>query len=396
LIEVVATTEDEAKQKAAREWRDTSTSLYDAEPLRPYVEQPGGGTYELFDRRTGETIPDTEFSARNQSDVNTRVDDYINHGQHGLNSVDARLAFGARPVVSGPNLNGRPSNPDGNYVIIDQANPTRPVYRYMASDSNDGLLVLQQWISANRGATQWTFKHDPDQSLGQPGSSADADQGDSTNPLRPTGPGPWEVYNRQTGNSTVNLIQDGQPITDRAQAQRQAMALISTGRHDLYGVRTIGTDTISPQSVAQRPSEIERDWRIVDRETDETLNTVRGASQDQALAVRDDTARRHGVDPRQLSLQVIFNPVAAQQEIPEVPLDIEQNFPQASSAPAGNSFSGQWKVMIDGEEVWRFRGVGNNQADANRIAQTWILDQIRQRSLSPVEGADVEVLPVMI
>ena len=84
------------------------------------------------------------------------------------------------------------------------------------------------------------------------------------------------------------------------------------------------------------------------------------------------------------------------QSIPEIPLDIEQNFPQASSAPAGNSFSGQWRVMIDGEEVWRFRGVGNNQADANRIGQTWILDQIRQGSLSPVEGADVEVLPVMI
>ena len=82
--------------------------------------------------------------------------------------------------------------------------------------------------------------------------------------------------------------------------------------------------------------------------------------------------------------------------IPEVPIDVAQNFPQASLAPAGNSFSGQWRVMIDGEEVWRFRGVGNNQADANRIAQTWILDQIRNRQLSPVDGADVEVLPVMI
>jgi len=157
-----------------------------------------------------------------------------------------------------------------------------------------------------------------------------------------------------------------------------------------------GFQEIRPRSGGQDATEIPRDWRIVDRATDETLNTVRGASLDQAEAVRDDTARRHGVDARQLSLQVIFNPVAAQQEIPEVPLDIEQNFPQASSAPAGNSFSGQWKVMIDGEEVWRFRGVGNNQADANRIGQTWILDQIRQGSLSPVEGADVEVLPVMI
>jgi GNAT superfamily N-acetyltransferase len=178
-----------------------------------------------------------------------------------------------------------------------------------------------------------------------------------------------------------------------------------------------GFQEIRPESVAQRPSEIPRDWRIVDRATDETLNTVRGASQDQALAVRDDTARRHGVDASQLSLQVVFNSDAAQGGIVDIAPDVAQNFPQdrtdgrdtnysfrdlfgttdqASSAPAGNSFSGQWRVMIDGEEVWRFRGVGNNQADANRIAQTWIQDQRRQGSLSPAPGADVEVLPVMI
>jgi hypothetical protein len=253
-MEVVAGSKEVAKQVAAEEWGVPDEQVAGAivTPLRPYEEQPGGGTYELFDRRTGETIPDTEFSARNQSDVNTRVDDYINHGQHGLSTVDARLLFGARPV-------------------------------------------------------------------------ADADQETPSNPLRPTGPGPWEVYNRQTGNSTVNLIRDGQPITDRAQAQSQAMALISTGRHDLYGVRTRGT----------------------------------GGSTD-----------------------------ATQSGIIDIEPDVAQNF--------GNQFSGQWKVMIDGEEVWRFRGVGNNQGDANRIAQTWILDQIRQGSLSPVEGADVEVLPVMI
>jgi len=97
-------------------------------------------------------------------------------------------------------------------------------------------------------------------------------------------------------------------------------------------------------------------------------------------------------------------------------MDVAQNFPdrtdgrntdysfrdlfgttdQASSAPAGNSFSGQWRVMLDGEEVWRFRGVGNNQADANRIAQTWLQDQRSQGLLSSAPGADVEVVPVMI
>jgi hypothetical protein len=401
-VEVVATSEKEAIEKAAREWGEpllvNTLARMDAEPLRPYVEQPGGGTYELYNRLTGETIPDTEFSARNQSDVETRVDDYVNHGQHGQNSVDARLMFGAR----------------------------------YAADSG---------------------------SAGQDASS---------NPLRPTGPGPWEVYNRTTNNSTVNLVQGGQPITNRGEAQRLAMNLISAGRHDLYGVRTIGTSgtpnigtqtdmenrlglpsqsadanyavvdrrtldpvfrfqagnrrdangiygewlaaaglpqttedygfqEIRPESVAQRPSEIPRDWRIVDRATDETLNTVRGASQDQALAVRDDTARRHGVDARQLSLQVIFNPVAAQQEIPEVPLDIEQNFPDRTDGRDinfGNQFSGQWRILDTdtGQELYRFRGVGNSQADANRIAATWL----QQNAPEGSDMTQIEVVPVMI
>jgi len=444
-VEVVATSEEEAKQKAAKEWGEpllvNTLAQMDAEVLRPYDEQPdkpgapqtGTGTYELFDRRTGEAIPDTEFSARNQADVNTRLDDYINFGPHGIGTVDARLVFGARPV-------------------------------------------------------------------------GDADQGTLSNSLRPTGPGPWEIYNRATGNSAANLSVDGRPITDRAQAQRMAMGSIAAGQHDNYGVRTrgtlsganIGTQTdmenrlgmpsqsedanyavvdrqtldpvfrfraadrtqanriyglwltaaglpqttedygfqeIRPESVAQRPSEIARDWRIVDRATDETLNTVRGASQDQALAVRADTARRHGVDASQLSLQVIFNPAATnasgivdqrsdrtdgrntdysfrdlfgtnptadQQQggIVDVAPDVAQNFPQASdnvygatgrasSAPAGNQFSGQWRVVdVQGREVYRFRGVGNSQADANRIASLWAIENNYRGNL--------QVLPVMI
>jgi hypothetical protein len=171
--------------------------------------------------------------------------------------------------ASGPALNNRPSNPDGNYVIVDTGNEQTPVYRYMAVDGNDALLVLRQWISANPG-TQWNFKFDPNKIMGQPGEQ-------STAPI---------------SGSTLDL-------------QRQ-----------------------------------------------------RAAQQNATQGITD-------IEP-----------------------DVAQNF--------GNQFSGQWKVMLDGEEVWRFRGVGNNQADANRIAQTWYLDQIRQGLVSPAEGAEFEVLPVMI
>jgi hypothetical protein len=422
-IEVVAASKKEAIDKAAAEWGLFSQEYknqMDAEALRPYVEQPdkpgapqtGTGTYELFDRRTGEAVPDTEFSARNQADVNTRLDDYIDFGPHGIGTVDARLVFGVRPVAD----------------------------------------------------------------------SGDADQGPSANSLRPTGPGPWEIYNRATGNHMVNLVQGGQPITDRAQAQRFAMALISTGRHDLYGVRTLGTDTttnIGTQTDMENrlglPSQsATANYAVVDRQTldpvfrfqaddlraanriygewlaatglpattedygfqeirpgqpeevESTLWAVRRISDDNSqpmgptltIRARDEQSARDQVrrDYPEYEFAWLDVQPAEDNAVPEVPMDVAQNFPdrtdgrnidysfrdlfgntdQASSAPAGNSFSGQWRVMIDGEEVWRFRGVGNSQIDANRIAQTWLQDQRRQGSLSPAPGADVEVLPVMI
>jgi hypothetical protein len=79
---------------------------------------------------------------------------------------------------------------------------------------------------------------------------------------------------------------------------------------------------------------------------------------------------------------------AQAQEIPEVPLDIEIAPPRS---PAGNQFTGEWKVLLpDGREVYRFSGVGNSQADANRVAAQWL----RNNGMG-VSGEGFEVLPVM-
>ena len=357
-VEVVATSEEEAKQKAAKEWGepliDAVLSQFTAEPLRPYVEQPdkpGSGTYELYDRRTNETIPDTEFSSRNDADVQTRLDDYINLGQHGLSTIDARLLFGARPVA------------------------------VPADEPEEGVL---------------------------------------NNSLRPTGPGPWEIYNRNAGHAVLNLIYNGEPVTDRGTAQRLAMTRIASDQMDNYGVRTrgtsgmsnIGTQTDMENRLGLPSQSATANYAVVDRQTLDPVFRFRADD-------RRDANRIYGSWLAAAGLPTTTEDFGFQEirpQIPEVPMDVAQNFPdrtdgrnidysfrdlfgntdQASSAPAGNSFSGQWKVMLDGEEVWRFRGVGNNQADANRIAQTWLQDQRRQGSLSPAPGAEIEVLPVMI
>jgi hypothetical protein len=58
----------------------------------------------------------------------------------------------------------------------------------------------------------------------------------------------------------------------------------------------------------------------------------------------------------------------------DVELDIEQNF--TAQGTAAGEFTGAWRVLNrNGEEVYRFSGIGNNQGDANRRAQTWLVSQ---------------------
>lgn len=57
-------------------------------------------------------------------------------------------------------------------------------------------------------------------------------------------------------------------------------------------------------------------------------------------------------------------------------------------------FTGEWKVIDNtGRELYRFGGVGNSQADANRIAQQWVNTQ-RERG-HQIDAREIDVLPVM-
>jgi Putative amidoligase enzyme len=82
--------------------------------------------------------------------------------------------------------------------------------------------------------------------------------------------------------------------------------------------------------------------------------------------------------------------------IPEVPLDIAQNFSPIQTEPqnfpaarqTGGEFSGEWKVVDGlGREVHRFSGIGNAQSDANRVAREW--------AQSTGFDGNLEVYPVM-
>jgi hypothetical protein len=153
-----------------------------------------------------------------------------------------------------------------------------------------------------------------------------------TNPLSPSGPGPWEVASRSN-----NQVYYNPPSSNPIEAESQSRTWLRQNDHN------------------------EADFEVRTRE---------------------------GVDGTD----------AAQGGIIDIGPDISQyNAPQTLTRPGQDqqTFTGEWRVMVDGEEVYRFSGVGNNQGDANRVGQNWILQQIRQGTLTPVEGVDVEVLPVM-
>jgi len=86
---------------------------------------------------------------------------------------------------------------------------------------------------------------------------------------------------------------------------------------------------------------------------------------------------------------------AAQGGIIDVEPDIEVVYPGSTADLAQQratpgTFSGAWKVLVNGEEVYRFSGVGNNQSDANRVAAQWLRNNGRG-----VSGEGFEVYPIM-
>jgi hypothetical protein len=386
--------------------------------------------------------------------------------------------------TKGPTLNGRPSNPDGNYVIVDANNDDKPVYRYMASNNNDSLLVLRQWITANPG-TQWTFKYDPDQTLDQPGDTQSSQQQGNW--------GIWIDANNRFANQPGSYARDETPPLIRFPSRGAAEQWIEQQRAARPNLRTdIDVREIPPrllpgstldlqrqraaqaQEIPEIPLDIEIaplraaqqgvdttvPYELYNRTTGAVIDTFPARNDDEAR-VRLDDYRDHGDhgQPQHIATQlygvrrgpgvtnaqtdtnplrptgpgpwevanrnnnqVYYNPghqtrMAAQAEAERWlrdnghnPNDFEVRTRETASnrdaAQGGlidvaprtltrpgqgqQVFTGQWKILVNGQEVHRFGGIGNNQGDANRIAAAWL----RNNGMG-VSGEGFEVYPVM-
>lgn len=394
-IEVVATSKEEAIEKAVEpgnypEWARVQNTLR-AKPLRPYQEPTK-----------------SQQVAQQQS--------------------------------SGPTLNGRPSNPGGNYIIYNAENPGNmiPAYRFMAADQNDALVVLGQWRRANPGV--WDVAQDTHQSAGQPAAQQQTPSQSEGNW------GFWITslgrFARAPGQSDNNVLRRF-PSREAAEQYRANTPGI---RSDIE-IREIPVAGSTMDRAMQRAAVAQNaNYEIYDTRTGSRVEAFHAASNAAALShledyqaqgphnlspndawaryrVRpiDDTpafvdtttqSNRGDLMPRgpgpweiyQLSNNQAVRPLehtsrpAAEQEARSAlglrgwdPTEYGVRTRQQQPAqPQQQTFTGQWDVVMGGEVV--FRVPGENQSIANQAARQWILGRSPE-FLRAHQGQEVEVVP---
>jgi hypothetical protein len=216
---------------------------------------------------------------------------------------------------------------------------------------------------------------------------------------------PFEIYNRDTNavvstvlarNAQEALAELGQFRTEQMQAQGLTVAQVTA----TYGIR----NATGQPAVPQQPQGVDTrvDYELYSRASGAVIDTFPARNDDEAITRLSDyinfgagqsspdnfDVRRAGRAPIAGSTIDLQRQRAAAAQIPTIDIDVE---PAPAPQPAGmGQWNGQWKVLVGGQEVYRFGGIGNSQADANRIAAAWL----RQNGQG-VSGEGFEVYPVM-
>ena len=142
-----------------------------------------------------------------------------------------------------------------------------------------------------------------------------------------------------------------------------------------------GSTVDRQQQRAQQSSD--HNWCIRKRDTNEIVKTFHADNYEAAFAYLQQYKRANGIDPDENNLT--YGPYDPQQE--RQPVRDINLFPEIE--PTQREFTGTWLVKNEnnGEVLHRISGIGNVQADANRIAGQWV----RQNSIA----VPIEVVPEM-
>ena len=279
-VEVVASSKDQAIDKAGIEWNIFSAenrNRMDAEPVRPYVEPAA-------------SISDEPQAPDTVTDIPPRQTDYEN--MLGMASQAA----------------------DANWEIVDRSN-YQPIFLFIANTAQDAMRVHERWLQA----------------MGYAQDSED-----------------YGFRERARPGSTLDI--------QRRRAAQSAQAAV--------------------QSATQSQGN-NRLWQIV--------NSADGEVAYEFYLSRENNQQ----DANEVGLRWVRN-----NGDPNTSYSVRAQPQQTGTVrPQDQQGNTQWRILINGQEIHRFWNRAN-QGEANGVAQTWVLDQIRRGLLRPEEGAEVEVVPV--
>jgi hypothetical protein len=211
----------------------------------------------------------------------------------------------------------------------------------------------------------------------------------------------YEIYNKQTGN----LVEPADGITNDADALVRLNDYIEHGPHALqrgqasrmFGIRTTSgveiVDIDIPMAQGRAATSVTGQWKVVDGLNRELYrfrpaeNTRAKANELAALWARENNFDgNYQVEPAEDTAPAL-TPDQRQGGLIDV---AGSTTDLARQRATPGTFTGAWRVLdADGNELYRFSGVGNVQSDANRVAVQWM------RSNGYDQSTDISVVPVM-
>jgi hypothetical protein len=193
----------------------------------------------------------------------------------------------------------------------------------------------------------------------------------------------YEIFNLDTNRK----VEDAEGITNDREALIRLNDYLEHGPHrfparqarDLFGIRRVGdSEPILAEPIRATGGETQ-DYKLYRTADQSIVYTFQATSVEEAREKAQAWLLDQGIDRRGYGLSRMDQPAPA----PGSTSDIQQQ----RAIPG--TFTGAWKVLADGREVYRFSGVGNAQRDANRVAIQWLRDNGYD------QGTDIEVLPIM-
>ena len=193
----------------------------------------------------------------------------------------------------------------------------------------------------------------------------------------------YEIFNLDTNRK----VEDAEGITNDREALIRLNDYLEHGPHrfparqarDLFGIRRVGdSEPILAEPIRATGGEVQ-DYKLYRTADQSVVYTFQATSVEEAREKAQAWLLDQGIDRRGYGLSRMDQPAPA----PGSTSDIQQQ----RAIPG--TFTGAWKVLADGQEVYRFSGVGNAQRDANRVAIQWLRDNGYD------QGTDIEVLPIM-